>query len=60
MGLMRIDFNKLMHTSFNWTTLNQSNIDIWLEPVDDWHNYTENFDMNLLNLTWNITDYNAS
>ena len=30
MGLMRINFNKLMHTSFNWTTLNQSNIDIWV------------------------------
>ena len=36
-GEMKISFNKLMHTKFNLTDLNSSNIDIWLAPLDNWH-----------------------
>ena len=59
-GLMRITFNKNMSTLSNWTNLNSSNIDIWVAPYDNWHLKEENFDMKLINTTWNITDYNTS
>ena len=49
-----------MSTLFNWTNLNSSNIDIWVAPYDNWHLKEENFDMKLINTTWNITDYNTS
>ena len=49
-----------MHTNFNLSHLNESNIDIWVAPVNDWHLYTENFSLGILNFTWNVTTFNNS
>lgn len=60
-GLMELSFDKLMHTQFNLTTLNTSNMDIWLAPNDNWHlKLDEEYDLNKFNFTWNVTEFNTT
>jgi hypothetical protein len=41
----------------NITLLNQTNFDIYIKPSNDWIKY-EQFDIQKLNLTWNVTSFN--
>lgn len=36
-GLVYIDFNKKMATNFNLTWINQTTVDMYIEPYNDWH-----------------------
>lgn len=61
MGQMNITFSRMMHTQFNLTDLNQSNVDIWLAPANDWHLELEGgFDIRKFNFTWNVTSFNLT
>ena len=61
LGLMNITFDKPMHTKFNLTTLNTSNIEMWLAPVDKWHLEQEvTIDIKIFNFTWNVTKFNIT
>ena len=57
---MQIDFNQVMHSDFNFSLLNSSNIDIWVAPFNNWHEQQESFIEDTLNLTWEVVQFNVS
>lgn len=52
MGVMMIQFNATMATGFNFSHLNDSNVDIYIDPADN-----RTYEPGSLNLTWHVIDY---
>jgi len=49
-----IVFNYTMSSSFNYTLLNSSFVDIYIEPAEKRHIYSEDFNISSLNFTWTL------
>ena len=56
---MVIWFDKLM-SSFNLTNLNETKIDMWLAPANNWHQDISNFEMKKINFTWVATKFETN
>ena len=41
----------------NLTNINETNIDFYIAPSNDWHLGETNFNILSLNFTWNVTEY---
>ena len=47
----------MKNEGLNLTNLNETIMDLYLEPRDDWANFKTDFNMSFLNFTWNVTEY---
>lgn len=65
-GQVKILFSHVMETSFDLGLINQDVVDIFVEPAQDRHleeveegdrRRLEGFDMNSLNLTWEVDKF---
>jgi hypothetical protein len=56
-----MSFNTMMKTEYiNTSHINSTNVDIYVEPSNDWHLWDDTFDANsTLNLTWVVDKYEA-
>mmetsp|Transcript_41185 Transcript_41185/g.62651 ORF Transcript_41185/g.62651 Transcript_41185/m.62651 type:complete len:98 (+) Transcript_41185:3580-3873(+) len=51
---MSIQFNTDMATSFNWSLLNSSNVDIYVKPINN-RQYDSGFNVSSVNFTWAVS-----
>ena len=58
-GDLEIEFNSTMFTYFNFSELNSSFVDIYVEAAEDRWDYP-GFNMSSLNLTWSLLSYEQS
>ena len=59
-GEVLILFNVNMKTEVvNITHLNDTIIDMYIEPYNNWTSWTSEFNLTTLNFTWNVTSYNG-
>lgn len=58
-GATRIRFSEEIQTQhLNKSYINDTMLDIYVQPSLDWHLQDENFDVNsTLNLTWSVLDF---
>lgn len=54
---MILKFNATMFTRFNYTLLNHTIVDIYVEPWLGANDLIEDIDIALFNLTWHLADY---
>lgn len=54
---MTIKFNGTMFTNINYTILNDTTVDIYIEPFIGANDMIEDLDISLFNLTWKLVDY---
>ena len=47
----------MKNESLNFTHINTTIIDMYVQPALDWHIQEPNFTNSLLNFTWNVTKY---
>ena len=47
-------------SSFNLTNLNETKIDMWLAPANNWHQDISNFEMKKINFTWVATKFETN
>lgn len=58
LGDVLIRFNtEMKNEGLNLTLLNDTIMDLYLEPRDDWATFKSGFNMSFLNFTWNVTEY---
>jgi len=53
---MEIVFNATMMTSFNFSWLNDTSVDIYIEPAEN-RQSEATFKLESVNLTWSVLDY---
>ena len=54
---MEVYFNKLMTNETDIKNINMTNIEIYIDTANDWILDYSNFDLNLLNFTWEAWKY---
>ena len=50
---MKIGFSKLMNFT-ETQNINKTNIEMFIQPYNDWTKEEEQFNINLLNFTWEV------
>ena len=53
---MLIQFNASMFTNFNFTLVNETNVDIYVMPASD-RDQDATFNVSTVNLTWYLQNY---